>query len=762
MMEQEIALRFLDNFSLLTVGDNKVPNFSWSQNQKEKLSVDEFIKRYNYKGGIFRKDNTELQPTQGIGIITGYEYLEVIDVDLKVFSTPKEMNNFWEEFISTLKEFIYDFDNKFVIYKTKSGGYHILYKSKRVQGNSKIATLQDHKQAVIETRGVGGYIFVYPKNKVSKKSYFEVDFITDEDRRTLWNVAQSYNHIEKPKEKVEQKTKKYYNEGLTPWEDFNQQFTCEDVVVPDDFSVVKRNEKQIWIKRHGAESAHSGYVYNNGCMYLFTTGTFYPNEQLITPYAAYAYQKHNGNFSEAAKDLYSQGFGERLRKVIEENKPIIKDVPDVKNYDFPLEIFPNEFQHYIKECADKLQMNVDYMGSSLLWLVSVIIGNTFEVEVKAGWREKAIVWLALVGKAGIGKTPSIDKIIFPLSKINNKEVKKYLEDKKKFDEFNKLTKKEQKETYGETYRVEEPKKTQFIVNDITIEALVQMHQQSDNAVGVFKDELAGWLKDMNKYRAGSDLEFWLSTWSAKSVSLNRKTSESSFVDKPFIPVLGGIQPTIFNGLSTEENKENGFLDRLLLSYPDAQVEHYVDDEIDYKLIAWYKDIIIKFYQNVKWKINKVDGEIEAIVVKMSPVAKNEWKRIFNDITDNQNNDSENEYLKSMYPKQKSYIPRFALIINVLKCFMNDFENVETIDKDTILKAEMLSNYFVNCAKKVKIDSIETSEMKTTMSKKDTTYDKVKALYDQDKDFNRTKASEILSVSKTTIYKYLNKIENDTK
>ncbi|MDV7397697.1 DUF3987 domain-containing protein, partial [Arthrospira platensis SPKY1] len=118
--------------------------------------------------------------------------------------------------------------------------------------------------------------------------------------------------------------------------------------------------------------------------------------------------------------------------------------------------------------------------------------------------------------AGIGKTPSIDKIIFPLAKLNNKEIKRYLEEKQKYDEFNKLTKKEQKETFGENYKVPEPKKTQFIVNDITLEALVQMHQQSDNAVGVFKDELAGWLKDMNKYRAGSDLEFWLSSWSFKA------------------------------------------------------------------------------------------------------------------------------------------------------------------------------------------------------------------------------------------------------
>jgi Rps23 Pro-64 3,4-dihydroxylase Tpa1-like proline 4-hydroxylase len=89
-----------------------------------------------------------------------------------------------------------------------------------------------------------------------------------------------------------------------------------------------------------------------------------------------------------------------------------------------------------------------------------------------------------------------------------------------------------------------------------------LHQESDNCVGVFKDELAGWFKDMNKYREGSDLEFWLSCWSGKAISLNRKTAKSSFVDKPLISVLGGIQPSILNSFYTEDNN--------LLQYTETQ------------------------------------------------------------------------------------------------------------------------------------------------------------------------------------------------
>lgn len=749
-MTEQLALRFLDNFSLLLVGENKIPVGTWKEYQTEKISVDLF------------KQKIKDPKVKGLGIITGFEFLEVIDVDLKVFSTPKEMEDFWEEYITTLKENIYDFENKIVCYKTKSGGYHLLYKSKRVVGNSKLAKLKGHKECVIETRGVGGYVFVYPENKVFKKSYFDVDFITDADHEIIWNVSKSYNYQEKEPEKVDKKITKNFSEGKTPWDDFNSQFNCIDVVVPEDFIIPNRGvkSKHTLIKRHGSASPHSGYVFSNsGCMYLFSTGTIYPHEKLLTPFATYAFKHHNGDFSAAAKDLYEQGFGERQTKKIEDIKPELTEKIEIKTTEFPAYIFPPEMQFYFKECSDKLQMNIDYMGCSFLWLLSVICGNSYEIEVKAGWREKAILWLALVGKAGVGKTPSIDKIIFPLSKLNNKEIKKYIEEKEKFDEFNKLTKKEKTETYGESYKVSEPKKTQFIVNDITLEALVQMHQQSDNSVGVFKDELAGWLKDMNKYRSGSDLEFWLSSWSSKAVSLNRKTADSNFVDKPFIPVLGGIQPTIFNNLSTEENKENGFMDRLLLAYPEINIDYYSETEIDYKLMLWYNELIVKFYKEIKGKIIRKENDIEPFVVKMDKDAKIEWKRIFNKITDHQNDDNENQYLKSMYPKQKSYTPRFALLIYLIDRFMTDNLATGFISKDDILKAEILSDYFVNNAKKVKIDSTETKEIKQITSDKKSNFDKVKAIYELDPEFNRSKLADLLGISRQQIIKLVKKCSN---
>jgi hypothetical protein len=397
------------------------------------------------------------------------------------------------------------------------------------------------------------------------------------------------------------------------------------------------------------------------------------------------------------------------------------------------------------------------MGCSLLWLISVSIGNAIEIEVKRGWNENGTIWISLVGKAGIGKTPSINNVIFPLQKINSREIKNYYKELEKFEYYDNLSKKEKEESI----EVQKPIKKQFIANDITLEALVDLHQESDNAVGVFKDELAGWLKDMNKYRAGSDLEFWLSCWSGKSVSLNRLTRKGSFVEKPFIPVLGGIQPSILNSFYTEENKDNGFMDRMLLSFPESKIELYNENELEYELLEWYKDNIICFYDIVKSIIKRdKDGNIESLTAKFDEEAKKEWMRIFNEISNFQNDDNENEYLKSMYPKQKSYIPRFALLIHVFNEFFSAGGNSLLINKESILKAEKLSKYFVATAKKVKVNSVEVNSIKNVINsnKNKSSKEQFNELYKINPNLNKKQVAESLGVSLQMIYKYLKELK----
>ena len=752
-MNQKNYLKYLQYFSLITVSSEKIPNHKWKEQQTKRLSPEEFQR------------HLENPTTDNVGIVTGFDDLEVIDVDLKVFSTTTEKDTFWNDYLSLLRDAIFDFDKKFVIYKTKNAGYHILYKTKRVGGNQKIAKLKDHKEAVIETRGLGGYVFMYPENKISELSYFEVQYISDADWNILMKISKSFNYLE-PKQDIEPKIKKVYaGGGLTPWEDFNNQ-TSVWSVISDDFTVVRDFADKTFIKRIGSLNYHSGIIYKSeNLLWLFSTGTIYPHEKQISPYVAFTYKYHNGDFSASAKDLYNQGFGDRLKKELEEKEKKVPDNSDLIDHymfnksdlNFPLEVFPKPFQSYLMECHEKLDSIIDYMGCSLLWTISILTGNLFSIKVKNGWHETPVVWFSLVGRAGVGKTPSIRRILYPLIKENNKEIKNYIKNTEAYREYEKLSKKEKEQQI----EINKPNKKQFIADDITLEALVDLHQEVTTGVGVFKDELAGWLKDMNKYREGSDLEFWLSTWSGTSVNVNRLTRVGSFVENPFIPVIGGIQPAVLNELYNQEKKDNGFMDRMLISYPDVTIPKYNDEEISTDAIIWYNSIIA----NLRKVIQKLKQETEAEEIKKIEVyfnyeAKKLWINKFNEITEKQNSDNENEYFKSMYPKQKSYIPRFAFLLNALNSVCNDDIDFKIIEADAMKGAIKLSDYFVATAKKIKFEKSENDKIDKLTKKANTIKDKVYEIWRVDKNFNRSKVAETLNVSRQSILNYIKIFENE--
>ena len=480
---------------------------------------------------------------------------------------------------------------------------------------------------------------------------------------------------------------------------------------------------------------------------------------------AFTYKYHNGDFSASAKDLYNQGFGDRLKKELEEKEKKVPDNSDLIDHylfnksdlNFPLEVFPKPFQSYLMECHEKLDSIIDYMGCSLLWTISILTGNLFSIKVKNGWHETPVVWFSLVGRAGVGKTPSIRRILYPLIKENNKEIKNYIKNTELYREYEKLSKKDKEQQI----EINKPNKKQFIADDITLEALVDLHQEVTTGVGVFKDELAGWLKDMNKYREGSDLEFWLSTWSGTSVNVNRLTRVGSFVENPFIPVIGGIQPAVLNELYNQEKKDNGFMDRMLISYPDVTIPKYNDEEISTDAIIWYNSIIANLRKVIqKLKQETEEDEIKKIEVYFNSEAKKLWINKFNEITEKQNSDNENEYFKSMYPKQKSYIPRFAFLLNALNSVCNDDIDFKIIEADAMKGAIKLSDYFVATAKKIKFEKSENDKIEKLTKKANTIKEKVYELWRVDNNFNRSKVAETLNVSRQSILNYIKIFENE--
>jgi hypothetical protein len=140
----------------------------------------------------------------------------------------------------------------------------------------------------------------------------------------------------------------------------------------------------------------------------------------------------------------------------------------------------------------------------------------------------------------------------PLEKWDAEAFEQYEKDKREYES-------EQSET--------KPVFKQNLVKDTTPEALVGVHQANPGGIGLVRDELSAWFKSFNRYHANAEAQFWLSNWSLEAISINRKTTEPLFVERPFISVAGTIQTALLDELASHDRAQIGFLDRILFSYP---------------------------------------------------------------------------------------------------------------------------------------------------------------------------------------------------
>lgn len=182
--------------SVITILDNKRPAlFEWKTLQQRAIENPEDL----FTGA---KVNTKF-PIYGLGVITGSVNgnLEVIDIDTKNDTKGGIWKALKEEIENTLPDLI----GQFLIVQTKSGGYHIYYRSESIEGNLKLAN-NPKGEAILETRGEGGYVVAppTPDYTIIQGGYESIPDITLEERDTLLSICRSLDQQKKESPLIEQ------------------------------------------------------------------------------------------------------------------------------------------------------------------------------------------------------------------------------------------------------------------------------------------------------------------------------------------------------------------------------------------------------------------------------------------------------------------------------------------------------------------------------------------------------------------------------
>ena len=261
-------------------------------------------------------EDLSLFTTDSLGLVCGYNGLEVLDIDAKHFE-----GNEFKEYIELLEANGPGILQKLVIQQTPSGGFHFLYRCEVIEGNQKLAK-NKAKEVTFETRGVGGQVAAWPTPgyKLETKAS-AIQSITPEERDILLSCARELDQT--PKKEVSYSLPKQaleYNEDLTPWADYNSKVDCLTILQSHGWTIVREDSKYIYVKRPGqTEARDSGKVFkDSGKLWVWTTSTALEAEVLYNPFALLTALEYSNDFKAAGRALMAEGYGYQAPKKLNE------------------------------------------------------------------------------------------------------------------------------------------------------------------------------------------------------------------------------------------------------------------------------------------------------------------------------------------------------------------------------------------------------------------------------------------------------------
>ena len=283
----------------LSFGVNPVPV---SKEHKEPL-------RLEHNSSLMTPEEIDKFDFEGIGVSTGIISggLEAIDFDLKNSDNPEETMRAFKAKVP--KELL----SKLVVQKTMSGGLHMIYRCEDITSSKKLAK-NDRGEAVIETRGEGGYIKTFPSEgyKLIQGSFDKIPIISPEERLQLFISAKMLNTL--LLKEANKKRSHEDSEYIKKFPEYNNDIKI-GVELLQEHGWTVHSEDNIWINfsRPDTKSGdlHAGYHKEGRFFWVFSTAQDnFELEKAYNNHAIYAELECGGNYKKAYAKLYEAGYGD--------------------------------------------------------------------------------------------------------------------------------------------------------------------------------------------------------------------------------------------------------------------------------------------------------------------------------------------------------------------------------------------------------------------------------------------------------------------
>jgi hypothetical protein len=383
---------------------------------------------------------------------------------------------------------------------------------------------------------------------------------------------------------------------------------------------------------------------------------------------------------------------------------------------FPTHVFPSTFASIIVDFNKTMNYPEDYTGTALLTAMATTVGTSARIRVKGNWLEYASLYCCLIGNAGANKTHPINTVFAPIRHIDKSNNDVFVTDYKEYVEYSKLPKNEK----SVNPIIAQPRLTKSVLTNFTPEALSKRLNENLRGCTVVSDEMATFLEGMNNYSKGDQLGVYLSFWSNQPTTIDRIGDPIPlFISKPYLSIIGGLQPRMIASVFPIKKLNNGFFQRFLFAFPSSTFKQPINDEECNKIILEkYEQFIQDYYSGTN--LEEIAGEINSKTLDWTTEAKDffyRWHKENCDLV----NENQNSIRGEIISKYDNHFIRLALLLQL----MEDPESNE-IEIKAVKGAEELCNYYLRCAFKV-LEIIESPKdyRETLPENKKNFYDSLK-------------------------------------
>jgi Protein of unknown function (DUF3987) len=270
------------------------------------------------------------------------------------------------------------------------------------------------------------------------------------------------------------------------------------------------------------------------------------------------------------------------------------ELPPVAPFDY--ELLPSALHRLVEDIAERMQCPPDFPAVAIMVVLASVIGRRCGIAPKRAddWTVVPNLWGKVIGRPGIMKSAPLAEIMKPLQILQAHAMERFANDQADYkadamvaveaervakESIRKLLK-EKKAGMAADRAMEAVKREsdapvcrRYVVNDSTVEKLGEILNENPNGILLFRDELNGYFRTLERQGHEADRAFYLECWNGDgSFTYDRIGRGTLHIAGACLSILGSIQPGPLSDLvrGLRGSGDDGLLQRFQLAvWPDA-------------------------------------------------------------------------------------------------------------------------------------------------------------------------------------------------